>query len=686
MNARRLTLLAPAALGALAGGLSLWSTSAMAGGGTCPNEAVRAGLSASLPDCRAYEMVTPVDKANSAQDLTHENGSPFQVVPAEDGERFALHSPGTLSVDPNPTPIGSSVMFSRTASGWQTSSLTPPGAGGTIYSSGTGDVLFSPDLSQVALKSYDILFPVGPNETLQLGPGGGPYTPLVATPVQNGNKASAADWLGGASTDLSHIFFESTDRALVPGSPTSTVPNAHDLYEWNEGRMSVVDLANSGSQVVSPCGVEFKSASPDGSRVIFESRDESIYFSSVPCQEETKQLYMRVNGSSTVDVSAGFTYGILFEGASADGSKVFFTAPTEGNFENEQLWEYDLSAPEGERLTHISSGAGDNVERSHVSVSGDGSRVYWRTAGTDLIYRYNTITHELHFITGAAGPSYGPEQQYLQQTPNDGESTQVTPDGKTFLFVSYTPVVPMNNPHGYDEVFRYDDEDGSITCVSCPPNGAPARGGASLPDGTNQLTTADRTPSVKSMSNNGQYVFFDSNDALVPQDVNGTGGNAGSEQEPWTDVYEWHNGVVSLISSGTDPHAAILLGASADGSNVFFLTHSQLVPQDTDNSGDIYDARIGGGFPTATESAACQGDTCVHQPPAPIDPALSSSSFSGPGNPTPVLTSESGTKPKPQQCRKGTVRKKGRCVKRRHTKKAKRATRPAAIHGQGGVR
>ena len=38
---------------------------AAAAADSCPNAEFRAGYSARLPDCRAWEMVSPVDKANN---------------------------------------------------------------------------------------------------------------------------------------------------------------------------------------------------------------------------------------------------------------------------------------------------------------------------------------------------------------------------------------------------------------------------------------------------------------------------------------------------------------------------------------------------------------------------------------------------------------------------------------------
>ena len=223
----------------------------------------------------------------------------------------------------------------------------------------------------------------------------------------------------------------------------------------------------------------------------------------------------------------------------------------------------------------------------------------------------------------------------------------------------------------YDyQVFRYDDETGEVKCVSCLPPDAPRDKASEHGEAwfkTPSLETGDRTPPYTVVSNNGEDVFFESTAQLVPKAVNATGGGIESigptDEGVRADVYEWHNGVISLISSPTDAYTQVLLGASEDGSNVFFLSHSQLVPQDIDSFGDIYDARIGGGFPPTVQAAACQGDTCVHPPPELNDPTPGSLSFSGPGNPAvKVLEPKGGTKPKSKRCAKGKVRRDGRCA------------------------
>jgi hypothetical protein len=134
------------------------------------------------------------------------------------------------------------------------------------------------------------------------------------------------------------------------------------------------------------------------------------------------------------------------------------------------------------------------------------------------------------------------------------------------------------------------------------------------------------------MSADGSKVFFETTDALVPQDTNGT-----------DDVYEWEasgaggcatpRGCVALISSGQSPYSSHFQNATSSGNDVFFLTREQLVAQDTDQNVDLYDAHIDGGFPASPTPSPCSRDTCRGQPtPGPSVPIAASVSFVGAGN------------------------------------------------------
>jgi|HubBroStandDraft_4_1064222.scaffolds.fasta_scaffold06695_2 hypothetical protein len=649
------------ALCVLAGALGVFgSSSALA---FCTNEALRTGPSANLPDCRAYEQVTPQNKSSAVQDM---DPSAIEAVSATDGNRVALKS--QVAFGPRPMANGSLSMFTRGPSGWQVESIPPAGAGSAFYQ----EPIFNPDMTMIGVNSYTTT-PVSPNQLFQVGPPGGPYNTTIAeTPTNYQRFAEETDFLAGGTADFSRLFFESTDHTLLSTTPTGTVAAAHDLYEWEGGALRRLVNVQSDGSLVGECGGLFEGASRDGSSVVFVSPDPKAAFLGDPSCHQPTQLYLRV-GSSTVAVSKPNTgvedptgpHSVKFQGVSADGSKVFFTTEAvlthdaEGTHTapgpDEDLYEYDVNAKEGERLTRISRGttgaAEGNVNIEYVIASEDGSAVYFHArskltpdapglsgadSNIDNVYRYDTTTGEIHYIATAQLSGY-PNAATTPGSPrlDEPDNEQVTPDGRFFVFVSpHVLGSPVNNPEELDEIYRYDSETAGLTCVSCPGNSAPARGGAIL-TGVGRISPGwDGVPSEHTLSEDGSYVFFQSDDELVPQDVNGIGDFPGTttKLDPWTDVYEWHDGVVSLISSGTDSQPAVLVGASASGSDVFFMTHSQLVAGDTDSSADIYDARIGGGFPEATESAACLGDTCQVVPPAVNDPTPAWSSFSGPGN------------------------------------------------------
>ena len=68
---------------------------------------------------------------------------------------------------------------------------------------------------------------------------------------------------------------------------------------------------------------------------------------------------------------------------------------------------------------------------------------------------------------------------------------------------------------------------------------------------------------------------------------------------------------MSLISSGRGTYMTFLIGSADEGRDVFLYTTSQRAAQDTDTAGDVYDARIGGGFPPPPpRPVECEGAAC----------------------------------------------------------------------------
>ena len=222
------------------------------------------------------------------------------------------------------------------------------------------------------------------------------------------------------------------------------------------------------------------------------------------------------------------------------------------------------------------------------------------------------------------------------------------------------------------EVFVYEAQregPGRLSCVSCNPTGARPIGPSGIPQGTDfEVATATYQSRVISEGDwVGSRVFFDSVDALVPQDTNNK-----------EDVYVYEAGHAYLLSDGTSSSGASFVDASVSGDDAFFVTRAQLVPQDTDQLVDLYDARAphapgeAVGFPV-TRSVPCESEDC--RPAGPAAPAFalpSSVAFSGFGNvplpaPKPAVKAKVKRPAKPKKSKKRV----------RHAKRA-RARMPGA--------
>ena len=147
------------------------------------------------------------------------------------------------------------------------------------------------------------------------------------------------------------------------------------------------------------------------------------------------------------------------------------------------------------------------------------------------------------------------------------------------------------------------------------------------------------------LSDSGR-LFFNSRDALVPQDTDGEENvyeyepeGIGSCERAGGTFDKKSGGCVGLISSGTSGDESAFLDASESGDDVFFVTASKLVSQDYDSAFDVYDAHVCSALAPCSmapvASAPCvTADSCK---PAPSpQPAIfgvpASGTFSGAGN------------------------------------------------------
>jgi hypothetical protein len=676
-----------------------------------------------LPDCRAYELVSPPDKnGGNAGSVSN------RTQAADDGNATTFLSTVAFGEVPG-TSLWLEYMARRDAkpgtNGWSSHAITPPQKPMNAIETALGGTLpqyqgdFSADLSKGVFLSRRPLT-TAPNadaaanlylrSDLQSA-GAGSYrlltdskAPTASLPVFS--LLGAAPDSVGASSDFSHVIFE-TKLGLTEEGPSAPQVGETKLYENAEGTVRVVGRvpvepatscddagpsavqcveAESSAAGIPAAGYSARMISADGSRIFFQT----------PSQGEGN-IYLREDGTKTFQINASETeppappspsgHAKLWD-ASRDGSRAFFTTNESlveededgGNF---SLYMYEADKPEGKRLTLMSvdhePADGASFIRSVVGASDDGRYVYF-VAGGQLVadepleasaglylWHDGRISYLGEFAdaniananSADAGWSFG------------SKVSRVTPDGRHLLFSTslHGGFKGVGGFGGYErgggQAFIYDADSGRLRCVSCNSTGAGGASGAFLDvlADTGPISWAPHLS--QAVSDDGRYVFFSTPDPLVPEDTNGT----------W-DAYEYDTitGEQHLLSSGVDSKPSYFMDASANGQDAFFTTSERLSGWDTDTSVDLYDARVGGGLPEpAPVPAACAGESCLPSTaPSPATPPTASES-TGAGN------------AKAGRCPKGKVRKHGKCVKKHHPGKhhGRRHKRAGSTSGGG---
>jgi hypothetical protein len=510
--------------------------------------------------------------------------------------------------------------------------------------------------------------------------------------------------VAGASQDCSVVLFST--QFTYPGIPTELNNGNSTLYEWRAGSLrnagivpgpggeEVVVAASAGGEGFFGHSTEYNSVSEDGSRVFFSARRQA---SSNPEEIGKTAIFVREDGTETHDVSLSETSvpdeGAAYQWATADGSKVFFTAnaglTAKSNSTGTDLYEYDLETEEltDRSVTPIEGGAqvggllGASADSSQVyfasqnqlipgsgssraqNVSAETYSIYGEKAGT--ISFVGTLTERDLLSFGAAGTG-------------GGWTSQVSPDGRYLLFESSAKVTGYESD-GLGEAYLYDAESGETTCISCRQDGQPS---SDERYGTPLYQTLFRqffvnplhAPRFLTMHDGEPQVFFSSPDPLAPGAVAGQ-----------NNIYEWsHDQVFRLVSAaaGTQVNpssgfTAIFAGASEDGSDVYLTTPETLNWEDGDKRLSVYDARVGGGFPEpppapvpcdVTVEGACQAPAQS----VPATPGAASATFNGPGNPQ-QKSSKKKSKKKPHKKKHKHAKKKGNGKQARSTNGNRRA-------------
>lgn len=700
----------------------------------CPNESLRAeNGSLALPDCRAYEQVSPAEKGGY-QALN--KGWPVQATP--DGEGLAFVSYGAYA-DPLSSSLPDAYVARRGLDGWQTTNVSPPNPDPTPPGGDPVSYDFSPDLTrrvvQVPLQS--LAEGADPEvSNLFLGTEVASYSWINSTPppvpLPSGcpfPEVQSQCWqvvdrlaFAGASADFQRVLLEA-EGSLVTGAPEAPENLYESAFEGGAWHVSFVGIlpdgqaAAGGSTAGSGSTLFYSTANPgnsnrvaqamsdDGGRVIFQAAsDEGETYEAG--QLALTEIYDRIEGAETIEISRPApganpanptAQPATFWAASDDGSHIFFTSSAELTSESNtgpanegsDLYEYDL---EDEELSDLSVDSTDPTGAGVLGVLGasrDGSYVYFAADGQLVPGEGEVGKPNIYVVHDGGAPVY---VATVGET-DGGDWTQqaaalesyVTGNGLTLAFTSRSSVPTANFPIGYDnvndatgeaerEVYLYSAGSRQVICASCDPTGESPVGPGVL-GGVNRQefqSNFQSTPfhQVRSVSEDGNRVFFTSQDPLVSS----LGGD-----EAQARVYEYERvgegscqaatGCVYLLSSPTATDEAVFLDSDESGDNAFIATPERLTASDRDQQLDIFDARHNGGFSQPPPLAPCEGDGC-HGPSTQAPSAVGAATQS-------FMGQGNIRKKHAKPCPKGSVRRHRRCVRRHpHPRRHHHGTHP----------
>jgi hypothetical protein len=667
-----------------------------------------------LPDDRAWELVSPGEKNGAevgvpglAAGLNEEIFPRIQAT-TPGGDSFTYTSWTSFGA-PESAPGTSQYLAGRGAGGWATENISPfgfiknplepPYRGFTPDFGFSAVVTDEPPLTEDCQQGFANIYlrenASGALRCLST------EAPLIEPAENPADKIPFCFGFAGATADGKHAIFSA--NGSFAGAP---VGREVSLYEWSAaGGLALVSVLPNGNPAQPALMTNFGAGGGRCSmsrRVVAHaiSEDGSTLFWTYGGKYSgaDQPLFARIGGAETIQLDAkaggsGPAGGGQFRAAAADGSKAFFTAPgklTADAGGAGSLYRYDTVA---RSLANLTPSAAAPEVKGVIGASEDGAYVYFVAAGaltaeeeSDAGQKAQPGANNLYLWHEGEGLRFIARLSGFDAFDWDPVpavvNARVTPDGRHLAFLSieaealsgydntiaegahcqpekFDPIL-LGDPH-CPEAYLYDADEDELICASCNPSGARPTGPVSVPGWSNPLQ------GPRWLSDDGSRLYFESRDTLSNADENErrdvyefeeAGSGTCSEESPTFNPAS--GGCLFLLSSGKSSDESYLLDASQDGRDVFLATRQSLVGWDVNENYDVYDARVGGGFPEPQSTPICEGEACKPPPTSPPSSSGSATSqFQGPGN-----------QPPSKPCKKGKVRKRGKCVTRspRHRK------------------
>jgi hypothetical protein len=397
----------------------------------------------------------------------------------------------------------------------------------------------------------------------------GGTTTLVSAGAIGGNGSFNA-FFAGASSDGTRVFFGSAEKLVSGDTDTQT-----DIYERSGGTTTQVSTGPNGGNGAYPAF--FDGASADGSRVFLHTA-EKLTLDDVDSQSD---IYERAAGTTT-RVSAGAVGGngdfpAFFGGSSEDGLHVFFETQESLSVGDADAFidVYDGSGGSSALVSTGSTGGNGASDAFFDGNSTDGSRAFFTTdeslEPSDLDAQYDVYQRLGASTTRlSTGPGGG-------NGATDALYRGASEDGTSVFFETAEPLTAPGDADTNVDV--YERSPSGTANLSTGPAGG---------NGSFDATYGGSTP-------DGSQVFIETEEILTVEDV-----------DAQLDVYDTSVGSTALVSigpaGGNGAFDASFRATSQSGARVFFQTAESLATPDSDASNDVYErsssgtSRVSGGI------------------------------------------------------------------------------------------
>ncbi len=454
-----------------------------------------------------------------------------------------------------------------------------------------------------------------------------------------GNESDGSSNIPSMSADGRYVAFTSSATNLVSGDTNNDADIF--LHDTQTGTTTRVSVDSSGNEVTGG-GSSNPSISSDGRYIIFPSNATNLVVNDTNYTEDIF-LHDTQTGTTTrvsVDSSGNESDGSSNNSSmSADGRYVTFTSYATNLVANDtnnlnDIFLHDTQTGTTTRISVDSNSSESNDGSSNPSISSDGRYVTFESQATNLIASDTNNQNDIFLHDTQTGTTTRISQSVFNGVDANAYNPSTSADGRYIAFISEAKNLVLDDTKNNPDVFLHDTQNNTTIRVSVDSAGNEQNGAsydASISadgryivfrsDSTNLVTNdtngaddiflhdtqtgittrvsvdssgneADSSSYDASISADGRYVVFFSNATnLVAND------SYGADDIFLHDTQTGITTRVSVDSSGNEADSSSYdASISADGKYVVFISSAtNLVPNDTNNTDDLFVKEIATG-------------------------------------------------------------------------------------------